>query len=283
MGYETGSPQRLDGSPSTALRSILVSPILHEPRHIQEPRATGLSYETFYGLKEKPFSLSSDARFFYHSRAHAPAYEDLLGRHPPPREPQRPDRRHRHGQDHVVPRRPPGPRSQDVQRVRAGSVRLARRPAQGRPHGLRRAVGGRSHQRPLEGRLAHRAQLPALRVPRHAHAAPGLRGGDHRRGAEPFGAAARRDPDPVGLRRPRAAAAGRARRTARAARQTEAARDAPGRPAHLRALQPRAARRARVAGYIAHRLEIAGGSPDRVRFSQEAVEALYRRPAACRG
>lgn len=53
-------------------------PILHEPRLLQEPRPTGLSYETFYGLKEKPFSLSSDARFFYHSGAHAPAYEDLL-------------------------------------------------------------------------------------------------------------------------------------------------------------------------------------------------------------
>jgi MSHA biogenesis protein MshM len=64
-----------DGSPSTP---VTHGPVLHEPRLIQEPRATGLSYETFYGLKEKPFSLSSDARFFYHSRAHAPAYEDLL-------------------------------------------------------------------------------------------------------------------------------------------------------------------------------------------------------------
>jgi type II secretory pathway predicted ATPase ExeA len=63
-----------EASPSPAL----ASPILHEPRLLQEPRQTGLSYETFYGLKEKPFSLSSDARFFYHSRAHAPAYEDLL-------------------------------------------------------------------------------------------------------------------------------------------------------------------------------------------------------------
>lgn len=51
---------------------------MYEPRPVHEPRPTGLSYETFYGLKEKPFSLSSDARFFYHSRAHAPAYEDLL-------------------------------------------------------------------------------------------------------------------------------------------------------------------------------------------------------------
>ena len=59
--------------------AVMPGPALHEPsRLLHEPRATGLSYETFYGLKEKPFSLSSDARFFYHSRAHAPAYEDLL-------------------------------------------------------------------------------------------------------------------------------------------------------------------------------------------------------------
>src|SRR6516225_3060457 len=44
----------------------------------QDARATGLTYEPFYGLKEKPFSLSSDARFFYQSRSHAPAFDDLL-------------------------------------------------------------------------------------------------------------------------------------------------------------------------------------------------------------
>src|SRR3954452_16582037 len=44
----------------------------------QEPRPTGLTYEPFYGLREKPFSLTSDARFFYQSRSHAPAFDDLL-------------------------------------------------------------------------------------------------------------------------------------------------------------------------------------------------------------
>lgn len=43
-----------------------------------DSRTSGLTYETYYGLKEKPFSLSSDSRFFYQSRAHAPAYDDLL-------------------------------------------------------------------------------------------------------------------------------------------------------------------------------------------------------------
>jgi len=44
----------------------------------QDSRTTGLTYEPFYGLKEKPFSLTSDARFFYQSRSHAPAYDNLL-------------------------------------------------------------------------------------------------------------------------------------------------------------------------------------------------------------
>ena len=69
---------RLGAADSSSSAPPPHSPTLHEPRLLPEPRATGLSYENFYGLKEKPFSLSSDARFFYHSGAHAPAYEDLL-------------------------------------------------------------------------------------------------------------------------------------------------------------------------------------------------------------
>ena len=47
-------------------------PTLH---HVQ---STWLTYETFYGLKEKPFSLSSDPAFFYSSPSHAAALDDLL-------------------------------------------------------------------------------------------------------------------------------------------------------------------------------------------------------------
>jgi general secretion pathway protein A len=43
-----------------------------------DPRTSGLTYEPFYGLREKPFSLTSDSRFFYQSRSHAPAFDDLL-------------------------------------------------------------------------------------------------------------------------------------------------------------------------------------------------------------
>lgn len=37
-----------------------------------------LTYETFFGLKEQPFSLASDPRFLYQTRSHGIAFEDLL-------------------------------------------------------------------------------------------------------------------------------------------------------------------------------------------------------------
>src|SRR5678815_4815822 len=43
-------------------------------------RGTGsasLTYEPFYGLREKPFSLSADPRFLFRSPAHAPAFDEL--------------------------------------------------------------------------------------------------------------------------------------------------------------------------------------------------------------
>jgi general secretion pathway protein A len=40
--------------------------------------ANSLTYEPFYGLREKPFSLSADPRFLYKSPAHAPAFDSLL-------------------------------------------------------------------------------------------------------------------------------------------------------------------------------------------------------------
>ena len=46
---------------------------------VPDNRSGWLTYEKYYGLREKPFALSSDPRFFYHSRPHASAYEDLLG------------------------------------------------------------------------------------------------------------------------------------------------------------------------------------------------------------
>jgi general secretion pathway protein A len=37
-----------------------------------------LTYEPYYGLKEKPFSLSADPKFLFKSPAHAPAFDELL-------------------------------------------------------------------------------------------------------------------------------------------------------------------------------------------------------------
>ena len=59
---------RADGGPGTGMLSAVPT----------DPRFAGLTYEPFYGLREKPFSLTSDSRFFYQSRSHAPAFVDLL-------------------------------------------------------------------------------------------------------------------------------------------------------------------------------------------------------------
>ena|SRR5688572_14493774 len=40
-------------------------------------RSSYLTYEPYYGLKEKPFSLSADPRFLYKSPAHAPMFDEL--------------------------------------------------------------------------------------------------------------------------------------------------------------------------------------------------------------
>lgn len=40
-------------------------------------RTPYLTYEPYYGLKEKPFSLSADPRFLYRSRTHAPVFDAL--------------------------------------------------------------------------------------------------------------------------------------------------------------------------------------------------------------
>lgn len=39
--------------------------------------SASLTYEPFYGLREKPFSLSADPRFLFRSLAHGPAFDEL--------------------------------------------------------------------------------------------------------------------------------------------------------------------------------------------------------------
>src|SRR5690349_102936 len=40
--------------------------------------SASLTYEPFFGLREKPFSLSADPRFLYRSPAHGPAFDAIL-------------------------------------------------------------------------------------------------------------------------------------------------------------------------------------------------------------
>ena len=51
----------------------------HWPRKVTVSlQSETLTYETFFGLKEQPFSLDSDPRFLYRSPSHATTYENLL-------------------------------------------------------------------------------------------------------------------------------------------------------------------------------------------------------------
>jgi type II secretory pathway predicted ATPase ExeA len=44
----------------------------------EEKSDSPITYETFYGLSERPFSLSTDPKFLYHSAAHDQAAQELL-------------------------------------------------------------------------------------------------------------------------------------------------------------------------------------------------------------
>jgi type II secretory pathway predicted ATPase ExeA len=49
-----------------------------QPAPAQPGSAPPITYEPFYGLAEKPFTLSTDPKFLYHSVAHDAAAQDLL-------------------------------------------------------------------------------------------------------------------------------------------------------------------------------------------------------------
>jgi type II secretory pathway predicted ATPase ExeA/cell division septation protein DedD len=48
------------------------------PQSLSGTREAFLTYEPYYGLTEKPFSISPDPRFLYKSRSHAATLDDLL-------------------------------------------------------------------------------------------------------------------------------------------------------------------------------------------------------------
>ena len=51
----------------------------HPSAVLASGRSSLLTYEPYYGLREKPFSLSADPRFLYKSPTHAPTFDDLRG------------------------------------------------------------------------------------------------------------------------------------------------------------------------------------------------------------
>ena len=58
------------------LRHLAGDPL--SPPPLSTPFSPSLTYELYYGLKEKPFSLSADPRFLHRSPTHAPAFDELV-------------------------------------------------------------------------------------------------------------------------------------------------------------------------------------------------------------
>jgi len=249
---------------------------VREPRLIQEPRATGLSYETFYGLKEKPFSLSSDARFFYHSRVHAPAYEDLLA-----------SIRRRESLNALTGDIGTGKTTlcravlQDLDRKTFSA--FVPDPFVSREDLLKVVLmdfGVLSVEDLTSGRLkdASRTELSYLLyefldtlTPLQAFAVVII--DEAQNLSVPLLEEIRILSDSDGRERQlQVVLVGQLE--LRDKLRLPEMRQVDQRISVHCSLEPLAG--PAIAGYIAHRLEIAGGSPDRVRFSQEAVEALYR-------
>ena len=192
-----------------------------------------LTYEPFYGLREKPFSLSADPRFLFRSSAHGPAFDELQA-----------GIRRREGLIVLTGEIGTGKttlcRSVLQHLDRRTFAAFVADPFVSREDLLKTllvdfgviSIGG-SDARPFQRRVALGSELSALRVPRFAGAAAGLCRRRHRRSAEPVAAAARGDSHPLGAGAPREAAPGRARRPARAAIEPQAAGDAAGGPARL--------------------------------------------------
>ena len=62
---------------SRVLRHLPGGPDVQTP--VVHPAVSpSLTYEPYYGLREKPFSLSADPKFLFKSTAHAPAFDELL-------------------------------------------------------------------------------------------------------------------------------------------------------------------------------------------------------------
>jgi len=65
--------------PGNARTDVGVTAATPSSSLLQSPTTGVLTYEPYYGLKAKPFSLTTDPRTLYKSSSHAPVFEDLLG------------------------------------------------------------------------------------------------------------------------------------------------------------------------------------------------------------
>jgi general secretion pathway protein A len=65
--------------PGNARPDLAVTDAPPSSAWLQSPSTGVLTYEPYYGLKAKPFSLTTDPRTLYKSSSHAPVFEDLLG------------------------------------------------------------------------------------------------------------------------------------------------------------------------------------------------------------
>jgi general secretion pathway protein A len=77
--FPTTSAERPPSADGTALPPPRRHPwAVGSSRPRTDAPLTALTYETFYGLHEAPFSLASDPKFLYHSTSHDRAAQDIL-------------------------------------------------------------------------------------------------------------------------------------------------------------------------------------------------------------
>ena len=82
--FPVGPVEHAAPPPTVSARPQLPSPAASRRPGTSQPRLRSVApggqptYETFYGLNEKPFSLTSDPRFLYHSTAHDRVAHEML-------------------------------------------------------------------------------------------------------------------------------------------------------------------------------------------------------------
>ena len=253
------------------------------PQAPGSPEPATLTYERYYGLRETAFSLSTDPRFLLSQRCAFPGPARPRRRDSPPRRPDHPDRRHRSGQDDAVPRGAVAAESKDV-------CGLVPDPFVTREDLLKTMLvdfGVMSVEDLVKGRLKG-ASRPDLSYPLYQflQALAPLEAfavlGD-RRSAEPVAAAARGEEMRI---LSDLEAAGRKLLQVVLVGQPEF--DEHLKLPRLRQIKQRVTvhcelgplARDGVAGYVTHRLQVAGTTPDQLRLTDEALNMVHAASAS---